>query len=135
MRAKNEPTDVSIVADDLRVFAVRKWPTRNHKWRKLELASLLGMTPRRVRSIYEAEETARLRPAEEARIKALIEDSKNSELEEANRDAFEALQARIARLEAIVLSQAAQQNNGAMAGGGHSSFGRRHAHVARAARD
>lgn len=70
---KSEPREVTIeVASDLRIYAGRRWPTMNHKWRKARLASLLGMNERRVKSIYEAEETARLRVDEEARIKALI---------------------------------------------------------------
>lgn len=91
---KLEPREVTAaLATDLRVFAGRKWPTMNHKWRKARLASLLGMTERRVKSIYEAEETARLRADEEARIKALI-----GQKEEAD----EALSHRIAELEAQV---------------------------------
>lgn len=73
MQDKPEPREVTAaLATDLRVFAGQKWPTMNHKWRKARLASLLGMSERRVKSIYEAEQTARLRADEEARIKALI---------------------------------------------------------------
>lgn len=81
------------LANDLRVFAGRKWPTMNHKWRKARLASVLGMSERRVKSIYEAEATARLRADEEARIKALIG-------QEEQEDA--AIAKRIAELEAQV---------------------------------
>lgn len=84
------------LANDLRVFAGRKWPTMNHKWRKARLASLLGMSERRVKSLYEAEETARLRVDEEARIKSLI--GKKEEADAADI----ALAERIAELEAQV---------------------------------
>jgi uncharacterized membrane protein YccC len=130
-RAKAEPIKMSAVADDLRVYAGRRWPTMNHKWRKAHLASLLGMTERRVRSLYEADEAARLHADEEARIRALIEDSENRKAEGANRDAFEVLQARIARLEAIILAQAAQQDHGPVAEAGERDFGRRRDDVAR----
>lgn len=85
------------LADDLREFAGRKWPTMNHKWRKARLASLLGMSDRRVKSIYEAEETARLRADEKAKITALI-----GQKEEANVEADRALAERLAELEAQV---------------------------------
>jgi hypothetical protein len=94
---KPEPRDMTAaLANDLRVFAGRKWPTMNHKWRKARLASLLGMSERRVKSLYEAEETARIRADEEVRIKALIG------REEEGHEADEALSTRIADLEAQV---------------------------------
>lgn len=121
------------LANDLRVFAGRKWPTMNHKWRKARLASLLGMSERRVKSLYEAEETARIRADEEARIKALIGQ------EEESHDADEALSTRIAELEAQVAflvatlagdemaatgASAGRQITGASSGG-HAARGRR----------
>jgi len=94
---KQEPREVTAaLAEDLRVFAGQKWPTMNHKWRKARLASLLGMTERRVKSIYEAEETARLRVDEEARIKALIGKKEEADVED------QALAQRISELEAQV---------------------------------
>ena len=95
---KNEAHEVTTaVATDLRIYAGQRWPTMNHKWRKARLASLLGMNERRVKSIYEAEQTARLRVDEEARIKALL-----GQKEEADAVADEALANRIAELEAKV---------------------------------
>lgn len=85
------------VATDLRIYAGQRWPTMNHKWRKARLASLLGMNERRVKSIYEAEQTARLRVDEEARIKALLGQKEN-----ADAAADKALADRIAELEAQV---------------------------------
>lgn len=97
MQDKPEPREVTAaLATDLRVFAGQKWPTMNHKWRKARLASLLGMSERRVKSIYESEQTARLRADEEARIKALL-----GQKEEANA-ADIALARRISELEAQV---------------------------------
>lgn len=70
---KSEPREVTMeVAADLRMYAGLRWPMMNHKWRKARLASLLGMKERRVKSIYEADQSARLRADEEAAIKALI---------------------------------------------------------------
>ena len=99
---ENEAREVTTaVATDLRIYAGRRWPTMNHKWRKARLASLLGMNERRVKSIYEAEQTARLRSDEEAKIKALL-----GQKEEA--DAADiALAERIAHLEAQVAAMAA----------------------------
>lgn len=95
---KPEPREVTIeVATDLRIYAGQRWPTMNHKWRKARLASLLGMNERRVKSIYEAEQTARLRADEEARIKALL-----GQKEEADDVADIALAKRISELEAQV---------------------------------
>lgn len=91
------------LANDLRVYAGTRWPTMNHKWRKARLASLLGMNERRVKSLYEAEETARVREDEAARIKTLI----SAKEEAASAEADKALEARIADLEtqlAMVLS-------------------------------
>jgi hypothetical protein len=113
MQDKPEPREVTAaLATDLRVFAGQKWPTMNHKWRKARLASLLGMTERRVKSIYEAEETARLRADEEARIKALI-----GQKEEAD----EALSHRIAELEAQVAFLVEALARDEMAGTGAAS--------------
>lgn len=98
MQDKSEPREVTAaIATDLRVYAGQRWPTMNHKWRKARLASLLGMNERRVKSIYEAEQTARLRVDEEARIKALL-----GQKEEADAAADKALADRIAELEAQV---------------------------------
>jgi hypothetical protein len=99
---KNEAHEVTTaVATDLRIYAGQRWPTMNHKWRKARLASLLGMNERRVKSIYEAEQTARLRVDEEARIKALIGQREKADA------ADEALAKRIADLEAQVATLAA----------------------------
>lgn len=98
MQDKPEPREVTAaVATDLRIYAGRRWPTMNHKWRKARLASLLGMNERRVKSIYEAEETARLRVDEEARIKALIGQKEEAD---ADADAYRTLEARFMAMEA-----------------------------------
>lgn len=80
------------LANDLRVFAGQKWPTMNHKWRKTKLASMLRMSERRVKSIYEADPAARVRADEAERIRALIHQE----------EADAALADRIAELEAQV---------------------------------
>lgn len=97
---KSEPREVTaVLADDLRAFAGRKWPTMNHKWRKARLASLLGLSERRIKSIYEAEQTARLRADEEAKITALIGQKEEAD---AHAEADRALAERLAELEAQV---------------------------------
>lgn len=83
---------------DLRLYAAERWPTLNHKGRLRELArELANWTARRVRAVYNAEQGVSLRAGERADIEALVE--------EENRDAFEDLQARIARLEAALFAQ------------------------------
>lgn len=113
------------ISNGLRTYAVKRWPTANHKFRKARLADLLGFTERRVRSFWEAK-AASPRDEEIDAIKALVGDQ---QIEEENRDAFAALQERIARLEAIILTQAAQSDHRAMAGEGQGTFGRRRTDV------
>lgn len=115
---------VASLSTDLRVYATKRWPLDKDERRKERLATLLNMTKRRVRSLWENEATAVPRGAEIDRIKALI-GVEESNIEEANRDAFAALQERIARLEAIVLAFEAAQDNEQLAGQGDRSYGRR----------
>jgi len=99
---KSEAHNVTAsVATDLRMYAGQRWPTMNHKWRKARLASLLGMNERRVKSLYEAEDTARLRVDEEAKIKALLGQKEKADAADI------ALAERIAHLEAQVATLAA----------------------------
>lgn len=119
---KSEPREVTTaVATDLRIYAGRRWPTMNHKWRKARLASLLGMNERRVKSIYEAEDTARLRADEEARIKALI----SAQEGEANAEAYRAMEARFAAMEAELAELRAAVAAASLAGEGAPSSGSR----------
>lgn len=101
----------AVLANDLRVFAGQKWPTMNHKWRKNKLASMLRMSERRVKSIYEADPAARVRADEAERIRALI----NQE------EADAALADRIAELEAQVAFLTAAINREQMAATGAAS--------------
>lgn len=112
------------LSTDLRVYATKRWPLDKDERRKERLAALLNMTKRRVRSLWENEGTARPRGEEIDRIKALIS-VEESNIEEANRDAFAALQERIARLEAIVLAYDAAQDHPEMARRGYGNYGRR----------
>lgn len=80
------------ISGDLRTYAVRRWPTANHKFRKARLADLLGMTERRVRSFWEATHDMSPRAEEVEAIKALI----------GQEEADAALAERIAELEAQV---------------------------------
>lgn len=125
MQDKPEPREVTAaLATDLRVFAGQKWPTMNHKWRKARLASLLGMTERRVKSIYEAEETARLRADEEARIKALI--GQKEEADDALSERIASLEAQVAALLAALASDTLAAKSGALRPQGTIAADRRH---------
>jgi len=84
------------LADDLRAYAGKRWPSGNAKFRKGRLADLLGFTERRVRSFWEAKAAAP-RDYEIAAIKALI-----GEKEKADALADKALTERIDELEAQV---------------------------------
>lgn len=116
------------ISTDLRTYAVKRWPTANHKFRKGRLADLLGFSERRVRSFWEGTAAAP-RDEEIEAIHALV--GANEQIEEANRDAYAALQERIARLEAIILAQSSQQDHPGMAGQGEGTHRRRRADVAR----
>lgn len=83
---------------DLRMYAAEEWPMLNHKGRLRELAKkLTNWTARRVRAVYNAEQGVSLRAEESADIEALVE--------EENRNEFQALEARLARLEAALFAQ------------------------------
>jgi hypothetical protein len=83
------------------MYAAGRWPTMNHKGRLRELAKeLTRWTERRVRAVYNAEDGVSLRAEEATDIEAL-----NRKIEEANRNEFQDLQDRIARLEAALFAQ------------------------------
>lgn len=84
----------------LRDYAGWRWPSLNHKGRIARLAGHLGLTHRRARALYQNEPGMRLRADEMAAIAAL----RQQKVEEANRDVFEDLQARIARIEAALFA-------------------------------
>lgn len=86
----------------MREYAAFRWPTVNHKGRVAKLARQLGFNHRRVRAIYQNETGVSLRADEMAAIAAL------QKVEEANRNDFQALQARIARLEAALFQSDAE---------------------------
>lgn len=60
------------ISTELKLFARTRWPLENDKSRKRLLASALKFTHRRVRSLYEGEETAVPRAAEIVTIEKLI---------------------------------------------------------------
>jgi hypothetical protein len=101
-RSKDERNEMSATAQTMmRDYAGTRWPSLNHKGRMARLAGVLGFGHRRVRSIYQNEPGLSLRADEMAAIAALRE----QKIEEANRNAFQDLQARIARLEAALFAQ------------------------------
>lgn len=116
------------LADDLREYAGKRWPSGNAKFRKGRLADLLGFSERRVRSFWEAKAAAP-RDHEIEAIKALI-----GQKEEADGFADIALAKRIADLEAQVATlaallagdtlaaqgRAAHRQGGGASGGSHS---------------
>ena len=86
------------ISSDLRAYAVKRWPTANHKFRKARLADLLGLSERRVRSYWEAKAAAP-RDEEIGAITALIG---RKEEADAHAEADRALAERLAELEAQV---------------------------------
>lgn len=63
------PAAISI---ELRVFARKRWPLENDKFRKNQLKSALGFTARRIRSFWEGSDTAVPRTEETDAIEGLI---------------------------------------------------------------
>ena len=84
---------------NLRTFAANEWPRLNHKGRLRELGKLLPWNSRRIRAVYNAESGVSLRAQEATDIEAL-----NRKTEEANRNEFQDLQDRIARIEAALFA-------------------------------
>lgn len=96
------------IANDLRAYAVKRWPTANHKFRKARLADLLGFTERRVRSYWEAK-AASPRDDEIDTIQALIgahEEATNAEADEALARRIDELEAQVAFLVQALASDA-----------------------------
>lgn len=90
------------IAHDLRVYARRRWPLANDKYRKSRLETLLDLSARRVKSLWEGETSAVIREHEAEAVRRLLG---QRAVEEATRNDLQDLQARIARLEAALLSQ------------------------------
>jgi len=105
----------------MREYAGLRWPTLNHKGRISRLSGVLNIGHRRVRSLYHNEPGVRLRADEAAAIEAL----RLNKIEGANRDDFQALQARIARLEAALFAQDEDFHSAQMAALRTSVDGRR----------
>jgi hypothetical protein len=128
---RTERTEMSAVAQDImREYAGVRWPSLNHKGRMARLAGHLGLTHRRVRAIYQNDPSVRLRADEMAAIEGL----RQRRIEEANRDDFQALQARVARLEAALAHADAEFHQPQMAALRNAVDGRRGNDVAGPAR-
>lgn len=117
---------LDIAHDQLRDFAASKWPRLNHKGRLAQLCRKLPWSDRRVRAVYNAEAGVSLRADEKAAIDALV----TAQQDEANRNDFQALQARIARLEAALFTQDQEFHQPQVVALRAASDGRRRAHVA-----
>lgn len=117
-----ERVTTATLSRDLRVYAARRWPLDKDERRKERLATLLNMTKRRVRSLWENEGTARPRGEEIERIKALI----GAEEEEAYAEAYRQMDARFAAMEAELAALRTAIAATALAGEGaaHSGSGR-----------
>jgi hypothetical protein len=85
----------------LRNYAGDRWPSMNHKGRIGRLASVLGFSPRRVRSLYQNEPGVRLRADEMAAIDNLRRAREEAKNVRASQAEYRALEARIAALEAL----------------------------------
>lgn len=85
------------ISHDLRVYARRRWPLANDKYRKDRLATLLEMSTRRIKSLWEGEASAVIREHEAEAVRRLVGQA------EANKNDLEDLAQRIARLEAALL--------------------------------
>lgn len=101
------------LAADLKVFARTKWPLSTDEWRMGRLAHMIGVGTRRMKSLYQGEATAVLRQHEAEAIGKLLN---QRQIEEANRDDFQALQARIARLEAALFESDEEFHHDQMVG-------------------
>lgn len=110
----------------LRDYAGHRWPTLNHKARMSRLAGALGLGFRRVRAIYQADPSVRLRADELAAIEALSQ----RQIEEANRNDFADLQDRVARLEAALVHQEEERPHHQVAALQQANYGRRRGDVA-----
>lgn len=85
------------ISHDLRVYARRRWPLGNDKFRKDRLATLLKLSSRRIKSLWEGEQSAVIREHEADAVRRLVGQA------EANTNDLQALAQRIARLEAALL--------------------------------
>ena len=93
--SSKDETSMSVTAQlSLREYAGRTWPAESHKARITRLARALRWGHRRTRSIYNGEPVA-LRADEFAAVQTLTE----------AKHEYRDLQARIARLEAVLLHQ------------------------------
>ena len=120
---KTEFPEVSAqsISTELRVFSRQRWSLANDKYRKARLKDLLEMTARRIKSFWEGEETAVPRAHETERIERLIGKKIGAPIiteEEADavrrsQEAYRALEARLAVVEAYFQS-------------GDEEFGREH---------
>jgi len=116
----------AIMADDLRVYARQRWPLANDKYRKARLANLLQVSARRIKSLWEGEQSAVIRQSEAEAVRRLLG---QKQIEEANRNDFQALQARIARLEAALSARDPEFHHDQVAALRVATDGRRRGHV------
>lgn len=85
------------IAHDLKAYSRQRWPTGNDKFRKSRLATLLNVSARRIKSLWEGDPSAVIREHEAEAVRRLV-----GRIDEANRHDYENLSARIARLEATL---------------------------------
>lgn len=97
-----EPREVSaaVISRELKIYARKRWPLGNDKYRKNRLRDLLGLSPRRIRSFWEGEDTAVPRRSETDDIEALI-GKRLGIVEEATRE-YRSIEALCQGLEALL---------------------------------
>lgn len=118
------PASVQLMMRD---YAAFRWPALNHKGRMARLAAKLGFGHRRVKALYCGEQGTAIRADEYAAVAALHQ----REIEEANRNEYQALEARLARLEAALFTQDAEFHREQMAALRSAVDGRRGDHESR----
>jgi hypothetical protein len=123
-----QPKMNAAIANDLRLYARKRWPMAHDKFRKGRLASLLEVSERRIRSLWNGEETAVLRQGEVERIRKLVG---QEQLEERNIVAFRDLASRVSRLEALLAASVAKQDHQPLDNEGRGIGDGRGEHVSR----
>ncbi|WMT90116.1 hypothetical protein [Pelagibacterium sp. H642] len=96
-KSKEGEMSIATLSLELRTYGRRRWPLTTDEFRKSRLADLLKMSARRMKSYWDAEQTAVPRGAEIERIRALIGNPKAPTHDHIEAD--RALEARLAQLE------------------------------------
>jgi hypothetical protein len=106
--SERREVNTAVVSREMRSYARQRWPLANDKARKEAWRRLLGVTARRIKSLWEGEETAVPRATETTLVEQIIGHRIGAAAEEEEQDAlrssqenYRALEARLARVEAL----------------------------------